>query len=164
MGVTAFIVYNGVEGGIERVSRFMMPILVVLSVIIALTLTPSLCAKILKPIDHDEHMGKGGFFGWFNRGFEALTFAVRDGVGGFIHHPLLLVVCYALVVGGMVWGFMKTPTAFMPGEDQGVALMQVQLPQGATMERTDHEVTRIQKFLEKTDMRYLQLCGMNSVC
>lgn len=44
---------------------------------------------------------------------------------------------------------MKTPTAFMPGEDQGVALMQVQLPQGATMERTDHEVTRIQKFLEK---------------
>ena len=76
----------------------------VLSVIIALTWTPSLCAKILKPIDHDEHMGKGGFFGWFNRGFEAITFAVRDGVGGFIHHPLLLVVCYALVVGGMVWG------------------------------------------------------------
>ena len=53
----------------------------------------------------------------------------------------------------MVWGFMKTPTAFMPGEDQGVALMQVQLPQGATMERTDHEVTRIQKFLEKTESR-----------
>ena len=131
--------FGGSTGVIYRQFSITIVSAMVLSVIIALTLTPSLCAKILKPIDHDEHMGKGGFFGWFNRGFEALTFAVRDGVGGFIHHPLLLVVCYALVVGGMVWGFMKTPTAFMPGEDQGVALMQVQLPQGATMERTDHE-------------------------
>ena len=145
--------FGGSTGVIYRQFSITIVSAMVLSVIIALTLTPSLCAKILKPIDHDEHMGKGGFFGWFNRGFEALTFAVRDGVGGFIHHPLLLVVCYALVVGGMVWGFMKTPTAFMPGEDQGVALMQVQLPQGATMERTDHEVTRIQKFLEKTESR-----------
>ncbi|WP_456118537.1 efflux RND transporter permease subunit [Sutterella wadsworthensis] len=145
--------FGGSTGVIYRQFSITIVSAMVLSVIIALTLTPSLCAKILKPIDHDEHMGKGGFFGWFNRGFEALTFAVRDGVGGFIHHPLLLVVCYALVVGGMIWGFMKTPTAFMPGEDQGVALMQVQLPQGATMERTDHEVTRIQKFLEKTESR-----------
>ena len=91
--------FGGSTGVIYRQFSITIVSAMVLSVIIALTLTPSLCAKILKPIDHDEHMGKGGFFGWFNRGFEALTFAVRDGVGGFIHHPLLLVVCYALVVG-----------------------------------------------------------------
>ena len=94
--------FGGSTGVIYRQFSITIVSAMVLSVIIALTLTPSLCAKILKPINHDEHMGKGGFFGWFNRGFEALTFAVRDGVGGFIHHPLLLVVCYALVVGGTV--------------------------------------------------------------
>ena len=56
----------------------------VLSVVVALTLTPMLCSKILKPIDHEEHAAKGGFFGWFNRGFQSFT----DAVTGFVGHSL----------------------------------------------------------------------------
>lgn len=145
--------FGGSTGVIYRQFSVTIVSAMVLSVVVALTLTPALCAKMLKPVDHDAHMGKGGFFGWFNRSFEALTIAVRDAVGGFVHHPLLLVVCYGLVCGGMVLGFMKTPTGFMPSEDQGVALMQVQLPQGATLERTNNEIARIHEFLKKTESR-----------
>ena len=147
--------FGGSTGVIYRQFSITIVSAMALSVVIALTLTPSLCAKILKPVDHEHHMGKGGFFGWFNRGFEALTIAVRDSVAGFIHHPLLLVVSYVAVVAAMVIGFIKLPTGFMPAEDQGVALLTMQLPQGATMERTDRELRRVEGFLQKTEQETL---------
>lgn len=147
--------FGGSTGVIYRQFSVTIVSAMALSVVVALTLTPSLCATILQPIDHSEHMEKKGFFGWFNRGFESLTNAVRDGVGGLIHHPLLSFILYAAVVAGVVIGFMKIPSAFMPAEDQGVALMQIQLPQGASMERTDREVKRIEGFLAKTEENVL---------
>ncbi|MDO5530466.1 efflux RND transporter permease subunit [Sutterella sp.] len=143
--------FGGSTGVIYRQFSITIVSAMVLSVVVALTLTPSLCAKILKPISHEHHMGKGGFFGWFNRGFEIFTGASRDFVGLFVRHPLLTFVAYAAVIGGMLLGFMKLPTGFMPAEDQGVALLTMQLPQGATMERTDREVKRVQAYLEKTE-------------
>lgn len=147
--------FGGSTGVIYRQFSVTIVSAMALSVVIALTLTPALCAKILKSVDHEEHMGKGGFFGWFNRSFDAFTGAVREFVGGFVRHPLMLVVCYALVFGGMVWGFMKLPTGFMPAEDQGVALLTMQLPQGATMERTDREIKRVEGFLTQTEKESL---------
>lgn len=143
--------FGGSTGVIYRQFSVTIVSAMVLSVVVALTLTPALCAKMLKPIDHDAHMGKGGFFGWFNSGFEEFTHGVSAFVGTFVHHPLLLVVCYGIVFGGMIWGFMKLPTGFMPAEDQGVALLTMQLPQGATMERTDREIKRVEGYLEKAE-------------
>lgn len=147
--------FGGSTGVIYRQFSITIVSAMALSVVIALTLTPSLCATMLKPIDHGEHMEKGGFFGWFNRGFELMTNAVRDLVEGLIKHPVVVFICYALVLAGVVLGFMKIPSAFMPAEDQGVALMQIQLPQGASMERTNREVKRIESFIAKTEENVL---------
>lgn len=147
--------FGGSTGVIYRQFSITIVSAMVLSVIIALTLTPSLCAMLLKPVDHESHMSKRGFFGWFNRGFETFTHAVRDGVSGLINHTGLLFILYAVVIVGVVIGFMKIPTAFMPAEDQGVALLQTQLPEGATMERTDREARMITDYLLENEKRDL---------
>ena len=73
--------FGGSTGVIYRQFSVTIVSAMALSVLIALTLTPSLCAKYLLPVDHEEHHGKAGFFGWFNRGFDAFTHAVRDQIG-----------------------------------------------------------------------------------
>ena len=143
--------FGGSTGVVYRQFSITIVSAMVLSVLVALTLTPSLCATILKPIDHEEHHGKGGFFGWFNRSFENLTQFVKSGVAKSIHGYGVMLLAYAGVIGLMVLGFMKLPTSFMPQEDQGVMMMMSQLPDGATMERTEREMSKLQKFMATSE-------------
>ena len=143
--------FGGSTGVIYRQFSVTIVSAMVLSVFVALTLTPSLCATLLKPVDHDEHMGKGGFFGWFNREFDELTQVVKAFTAKSIEATGVVLVCYAGIVGIMVYGFMKLPTSFMPPEDQGVLMMMTELPEGATMERTEQEMQKLQKLFETTE-------------
>lgn len=143
--------FGGSTGVIYRQFSVTIVSAMALSVLIALTLTPSLCAKYLLPVDHEEHHGKAGFFGWFNRGFDAFTHAVRDLIEHTINHKWVTMACYVVVLGLMGLGFVKLPSAFMPAEDQGAMMLQMQLPQGATMERTDRELQRAENYVWKTE-------------
>ncbi len=148
--------FGGSTGVVYRQFSITIVSAMVLSVIVALTLTPSLCATILKPIDHEEHHGKGGFFGWFNRSFDNLTNFVKSAVAKSIHGYGVMLLAYAGVIGLMVLGFMKLPSSFMPQEDQGVMMMMSQLPDGATMERTDREMTKLQQFMAKSEEKSVE--------
>ncbi len=117
-----------------------------LSVLVALTLTPALCATMLK----QSHGEKRGFFGLFNRGFGATTRGYGKAVGGIVRRPFRMTLIYLLIVGGMVALFLRTPTGFLPDEDQGIMFVMIQAPTGATLERTEEVVEQVQTyFLEQ---------------
>lgn len=86
-----------------------------LSVLVALTLTPALCATILK---RGHHSARRGPVGWFNRGFDATTRGYGGLVGRVVRRPVLMMVLFGVIVAGMVTLFQRTPTAFLPDEDQ----------------------------------------------
>jgi multidrug efflux pump len=142
--------FGGTTGIIYRQFSVTIVSAMALSVLIALSLTPSLCATILRPVSKDKK-SKGGFFGWFNRGFAALTEAVKAWVGKSIHKTWLVLVAYAALIAAMCFMFVKLPTSFLPDEDQGVMLMTMQLPDGATMERTNEEIKRVESYIKKTE-------------
>ena len=143
--------FGGSAGVIYRQFSITIVSAMALSVVVALTLTPALCATMLKPIDKDHHEAKGGFFGWFNRGFEKMTDAVKGLVDKMTRAIWLVLVVYLGIVGLVAFGFVKLPSSFMPAEDQGVLLMMSQLPDGATMERTNAELKKVQGLIEKTE-------------
>jgi multidrug efflux pump len=118
----------------------------VLSVLVALIFTPALCATILKPHSGD-HEGKRGFFGWFNRTFERGTLRYERGVVAVLRRKLPYLLMYLLIVGIMIWMFMRIPTAFLPEEDQGVLFAQVQTPAGSTANRTQEVVEQMREYL-----------------
>ncbi len=113
-----------------------------LSVLVALTLTPALCATILRP--KDAHHAKRGPVGWFNRGFDGVTRGYGGSVGWIIRRPVRIAIVYLAIVGAMGWVFTKTPTGFLPDEDQGILLVFVQAPTGATAGRTLNVVKQIE--------------------
>jgi multidrug efflux pump len=117
------------------------------SVLVALVLTPALCATLLQPSAHGP---RKGFFGAFNRGFEAGSARYRRGVRGILARaPRFLIIFLALVVA-MGWLFQRLPSAFLPDEDQGTLFAQVQAPVGATQERTRESTERVERyFLEQ---------------
>ena len=105
--------FGGSTGVIYRQFSITIVSAMVLSVVVALTLTPMLCSKILKPIDHEEHAAKGGFFGWFNRGFLSFTDAVTGFVGHSLNAKLIMGAAYLVVVGAMVLGFIQLSTGMV---------------------------------------------------
>lgn len=143
--------FGGSTGVIYRQFSITIVSAMVLSVIVALTLTPMLCSKILKPIVGEEHEAKGGFFGWFNRAFANFTEVVTSFIGHTLNAKIVMGLAYLVVLGAMVLGFVKLPTGFMPGEDQGALLMQMQLPDGASMERTDRSLRNVEAFIKESE-------------
>ena len=143
--------FGGSAGVIYRQFSITIVSAMVLSVIVALTLTPSLCATMLKPIDKDHHEGKTGFFGWFNRTLEKITDFTKASVDKLTRAIWLVLVVYLGILGLVGLGFVKLPSSFMPSEDQGVLLMMTQLPDGATMERTDAELQKVQGLIKHTE-------------
>ncbi|MCI5077851.1 efflux RND transporter permease subunit [Oricola sp.] len=120
-----------------------------LSVVVALTLTPALCATLLRK--KDAHHVKRGPFGWFNRFFDAISRGYVGTVGGIIKRPFRVGVIYLAMVGGMAWIFTQTPTGFLPDEDQGILLALVQGPTGATAERTLEVVKQVENHFLETE-------------
>ncbi len=127
----------------------------VLSVLVALILTPALCATLLKPIAKGHHHGKRGFFGWFNRMFNRNTERYERGVGRILHASGRYMVIYLLLLGGMALLFIKLPTSFLPQEDRGIFTIQVQLPAGSTLQQTSKVVEKVERYFlteEKQDV------------
>ncbi|MFQ8264621.1 efflux RND transporter permease subunit, partial [Klebsiella pneumoniae] len=127
--------FGGSTGAIYRQFSITIVSAMALSVLVALVLTPALCATLLKPASA-EHHEKKGFFGWFNARFDQSVNHYTNSVSGILRGTGRYLVIYLLIVVGMAVLFMRLPTSFLPDEDQGVFLTMIQLPSGATQERT----------------------------
>ncbi|EEE5061516.1 efflux RND transporter permease subunit [Salmonella enterica subsp. houtenae] len=140
--------FGGSTGAIYR--QFSITILsaMALSVLVALILTPALCATLLKPVSAEHHEKKSGFFGWFNARFDHSVNHYTNSVSGIVRNTGRYLIIYLLIVVGMAVLFLRLPTSFLPEEDQGVFLTMIQLPSGATQERT-------QKVLDQVTHYYL---------
>ncbi|WP_318388447.1 efflux RND transporter permease subunit [Enterobacter sp.] len=128
--------FGGSTGEIYRQFSITIVSAMALSVLVALILTPALCATLLKPVDPATHGQQSGFFGWFNQVFDRSTNHYTESVSGIIRSTGRYLVVYVLIVAGMAVLFMRLPTSFLPEEDQGVFMTMVQLPPGATQART----------------------------
>ncbi|MGC6387796.1 multidrug efflux RND transporter permease subunit AcrB [Ewingella sp. S1.OA.A_B6] len=150
--------FGGSTGVIYRQFSITIVSAMVLSVLVAMILTPALCATMLKPIAKGDHGEKKGFFGWFNKKFEQSTHHYTDSIGNILRSTGRYLVIYLLIAVGMVLLFIRLPTSFLPEEDQGVFLTMAQLPAGATQERT-------QKVLDEISNYYLtkEKANVNSV-
>jgi len=140
--------FGGSTGVIYRQFSITIVSAMVLSVLVAMILTPALCATMLKPIAKGDHGEKKGFFGWFNKKFEQSTHHYTDSIGNILRSTGRYLLLYLLIVVGMAFLFIRLPTSFLPEEDQGVFLTMAQLPAGATQERT-------QKVLDEVSNYYL---------
>ncbi|WP_345830955.1 efflux RND transporter permease subunit [Erwinia sp. HDF1-3R] len=135
--------FGGSTGVIYRQFSITIVSAMVLSVIVALVLTPALCATMLKPIKKGDHGITTGFFGWFNRMFEKSTDHYTNSVGHIIRSTGRYLLIYLAIVALMAVIFVKLPTSFLPEEDQGLLLAQAQLPAGATQERTQKVLDQV---------------------
>lgn len=136
--------FGGSTGVIYRQFSITIVSAMLLSVVVALTLTPALCASMLKPVDKN-HYHKGGFFGWFNRNFNRATQGYQTGVGGMVARTGRYMVVYLLVVLLLGFLFTRLPSSFLPDEDQGILYTQMSLPVGATKERSIGVMDQIER-------------------
>ena len=127
--------FSGSVGAIYRQFSLSMISAMVFSAVMALTLTPALCATLLKPIDPSHHERKG-FFGWFNRMFTRTSVSYQSRVAKMIKTTGRYMVIYGAIVVCVIWLIARMPTSFLPAEDQGYLLANVQLPPGASAGRT----------------------------
>jgi len=118
---------------------------IALSVLVALVLTPALCATMLKPVAKGEHASDRGFFGWFNRRYASGSLRYQRAVGGIITRRVRFMLVFLVMTVLMVFLFLRLPSAFLPAEDQGVLFVQVQGPVGATQERTDAVMREVER-------------------
>ncbi|UDL87000.1 efflux RND transporter permease subunit [Mesorhizobium sp. PAMC28654] len=133
--------FGGSTGIIYRQFSVTIVSAMVLSVLVALVLTPALCATILRrPKDHATQTGP---FGWFNRVFDRGTTAYRDGSHGIINRSWRFLVVFLAIVVAMGWMFARLPSSFLPEEDQGILITSVQLPVGATQDRTERVLAEV---------------------
>ncbi|EBP8765481.1 multidrug efflux RND transporter permease subunit, partial [Salmonella enterica] len=109
-------------------------------------LTPALCATLLKPLHKGEQHGQRGFFGWFNRTFNRNAERYEKGVAKILHRSLRWILIYALLLGGMVFLFLRLPTSFLPQEDRGMFTTSIQLPSGSTQQQTLKVVEKVENY------------------
>ncbi|MEF9481592.1 efflux RND transporter permease subunit [Ralstonia sp. 1B3] len=128
--------FGGAVGNIYRQFSLSLAVSMVFSAFLALTLTPALCATLLKPVQAGHGVERKGFFGAFNRGFARLTARYQGGVARLLNRTGRALVAYGAVVGVVVLLFTQLPTAFLPEEDTGEFMTVVMLPTGATQAQT----------------------------
>lgn len=138
--------FGGTTGAIYRQFSVTIVAAMVLSVLVAMVLTPALCATLLKPLPAGQHHGRRGFFGWFNRCFNQSALRYKRGVAGVIQRATRWLLLYALLIGVMAWMFIHLPTSFLPDEDRGVFMAQVQLPVGSTQQQTLKVVEKVENY------------------
>ena len=145
--------FGGSTGVIYRQFSITIISAMILSVFVAMILTPALCSTLLMPIEKGHTPGECGpfcrFFKWFNRAFEYFRGKYERIVGRSFNQRFRFLIFYALIVVAMGYFFVRLPTSFLPDEDQGFIVCQVQLPAGATQERTIALIRQLEKhFLE----------------
>ncbi|MFC0226823.1 multidrug efflux RND transporter permease subunit AcrB [Serratia aquatilis] len=143
--------FGGSTGAIYRQFSITIVSAMVLSVLVALILTPALCATMLKPIAKGDHGATTGFFGWFNRMFEKSTHHYTDSVANILRSTGRYLVIYVLLVIAMGLMFLRLPSSFLPEEDQGMLLSMVQLPAGATQERTQKVLDEVNDYFHTNE-------------
>ncbi|MGF6724134.1 multidrug efflux pump [Paraburkholderia sp. GAS41] len=142
---------GGSVGAIYRQFSLTIVSAMVLSVLVALVLTPALCATILKPIPQGHHEEKKGFFGWFNRNFEKSRDKYHSGVHHVIKRSGRWLIIYLVVIVAVGMLFVRLPKSFLPDEDQGTMFVLVQTPSGSTQETTAHALKDISDYLLTTE-------------
>lgn len=138
--------FGGTVGAIYRQFSITIVSAMVLSVLVAMILTPALCATLLKPVTADHHQPRRGFFGWFNRQFDHHADRYARGVQHILHRSGRWLFIYMAIIGVMAFLFLRLPTSFLPLEDRGVFMTQVQLPPGATQQQTSQVVAKIENY------------------
>jgi multidrug efflux pump len=157
--------FPGSTGGIYRQFSLTLALSIAFSALLALTLTPALCATLLRPHDAQGHstQSRGNparrFFQGFNRGFARTTERYRSAVGQILVRPLRFLAIYLLLIAVTLLGFMRMPGSFLPAEDQGVVLAAIQAPPGATLQRTNEAVEQVEAFYAAQP----QVVGVNMV-
>ncbi|AUC11498.1 MULTISPECIES: efflux RND transporter permease subunit [Rhizobium/Agrobacterium group] len=141
--------FPGAVGIIYQQFSLTMVVSILFSGFLALSLTPALCASFLKPIKAGHHEKKG-FFGWFNRNFDKASHKYSSSVGGIIKRSGRFMVIYAALLVGLGWAYMQLPSSFLPNEDQGYLIVDIQAPAEASSDRTLQSIQQIEKiFLEE---------------
>ncbi|MBC08267.1 efflux RND transporter permease subunit [Thalassospira sp.] len=140
--------FAGSTGAIYRQFSITIVSAMVLSVVVAIVLTPALCATMLKP-GHTDPSKKKGPFGWFNRGFDKTNNFYQGSVGHVVNRKWRYLFVYGILVAALVALFGRLPGSFLPEEDQGIMFTMVQLPAGASQERTVEVLKKLEKhFME----------------
>ena len=141
--------FAGSVGNIYRQFSTVMVASIGFSAFMALSLTPALCATLLKQVEAGHHEAKRGFFGWFNRGFSRTAKRYENGVGHALHRIGRMLFAYLAVLVAVGAFFVKLPTSFLPGEDQGYLIVNVQLPPGATRNRALDVMKQVEGYMLK---------------
>jgi multidrug efflux pump len=141
--------FAGSTGNIYRQFAAVMVASIGFSAFMALSLTPALCATLLKPVEAGHHHEKKGFFGWFNRGFARTAKGYESLVARILRRAARYLIIYAAIVAVVVFVYTRLPTSFLPAEDQGNMLVNIQLPPGATVERTRAVVEQVEAYILK---------------
>jgi len=136
---------GGITGAMFRQFAVTIVIAVVLSGVVALTLTPALCAALLK--DSPEHAEHGRFFTWFNARFARLRIGYVGGVSRVVRRPRVFLGLFAVIIGVIVVLYRRVPTGFLPTEDKGFFVVAAQLPSGASLQRTRAVVAKLETML-----------------
>jgi multidrug efflux pump len=139
--------FPGSVGVIYRQFSIAMVTSIAFSALLALSLTPALCATMLKPIEKGHGHAKGGFFGWFNRFVDRETSRYSRGVGAMVRKSGRVMLVFAVLVAGMAYAFWRLPQGFLPLEDQGFFTVDIQTPPGASYSRTQVAVKEVEKHL-----------------
>ena len=146
--LTPMAFFGGSTGVIYRQFSITIVSATILSVVVALILTPALCVTMLKPVDKGHDAAESGwfrgFFRWFNRWFNRGRENYQSSVGRMLNTPKRYLAIYLLIVLGIGILLLRMPTAYLPDEDQGILLTQIQLPAGATLEQTLKVIEEVQ--------------------
>jgi len=140
---------SGSVGVIYRQFSVAMAVSIMFSGLLALTFTPALCATLLKPIPKGHHAAKRGFFGWFNRSFDRTTKGYEGWVARSLRRGGRMMLIYLVLVVALGWLYLRLPTSFLPEEDQGYVISNIELPSGATANRTVDIIERVEQYFQK---------------
>ncbi|MES2878476.1 MAG: efflux RND transporter permease subunit [Pseudomonadota bacterium] len=141
--------FAGSTGNIYRQFSATMATSIAFSAFLALSLTPALCGTLLKPVEAGHHLEKSGFFGWFNRKFKSTAKNYESGLAKLLKRAGRMMVVYALLIGVVGLIYTRLPTSFLPNEDQGYILANVQLPAGASLDRTRTVLEQVEGYMLK---------------
>ncbi|MCO8100142.1 efflux RND transporter permease subunit [Acinetobacter indicus] len=151
--------FGGTTGVIYRQFSVTLVTAMVLSLIVALTFTPALCATMLKQHDPNKPESNGlfaRFFRWFNRSFDKMSVKYQGGVNRMTHSKIFSGIIYGAVLVVIVLLFQKLPSSFLPDEDQGVVMTLVQLPPNASLERTDKVVSTMTNYFLENEKEHVE--------